>query len=146
MATIANFFVQFYSKFVQNVWWEGLRLKWGLLKHKMSLGFISFTTVHAKWPIIVPNFVKTLTSQKSVKTKHFSSQNSVLFRFSTSPFCLWSWYVSLIQVRRYLSCRVTIWCHDTQPNDIQYKHTQHDSNKMWHPEKQCNTQPNGTLN
>jgi len=39
-----------HSKFAQNGKRAGFRLKIGLFEQKMTLGFILFTAVHAKWP------------------------------------------------------------------------------------------------
>ncbi len=63
----AQIFELFSSKHVQNGWWVRLILKLGLFEHALLLSFISFTTVHAKSPKLVSDFIKTLNWNSTVK-------------------------------------------------------------------------------
>ncbi len=96
--TIAKVYAHIYSK------WVGLRLKVGPFKHKMPHGFISFTSVHPKWPKLVPDFIKTLNRTLQSKTNCFLMlKMSVLFRYRTILCCSSPTYFHLVQYRRYLA-------------------------------------------
>ncbi len=70
--------------------WNELRDKdWNycLLKHKLSLGFISFIIVDAKWPKLEPNFDQALNDTSPTKPRSFWGSNSLFgFGFVTYHF------------------------------------------------------------